>query len=102
MTNVEAKAAIEAAREVAIEIVDPNWVYQTTINSIRVTVRKVHNDSTANEEEYSYAIKAEQEVSTNVFELCTKYHDDMRKAIAMADILRDIYYYGLEADLLWH
>jgi hypothetical protein len=92
-----AKAVGVAACEVAVEVVDAAWLYQTTIDTFRVTVRHMSDVGG-----YVYIVKAEQEYNDEYHELCVKFHDIREQAVLMADLLRDIYYHKLDSDLLWH
>jgi hypothetical protein len=77
-------------RNLPVEVVSTDWLYQTTIDFIRVTVRKLSKDS------HLYTIKVERDGAAQI----TLSHDDQVAALTMADILRDIYHAGLEDTLL--
>lgn len=76
-------------RNLPVEVVSTDWLYQTTIDFIRVTVRKL--------KQYEcYTVRVERDGVAQV----TLTHHDQVSALTMADILRDIYHAGLEDTLL--
>ncbi len=77
------------ASELPVEVIHTNWLYQTAIDDIRVTVRMVDSD-------YHITVERTGKIAA------TYCIDDQVKALTMADILRDVFYSKLDADLLWH
>ena len=83
-------------KTVAHEVVDPSWVYQTAINDIRVTVRRITYLDL--HEHPTYHVTVEKN-GTPVDTMC---EDDQTQALMMADLLRDIYYNDLDQAMLHH